>query len=287
MKTNHLSHTTISLERRRANAGASLADRGASAVGASLLLGACISVVSAWTAVAGLNIPSDGSDGALVVSNDTVIDLSQAVTGNWDANNSANAGKGVYDAAKWAVVFKYSSVTINSNCTVTFMNHASRAPVVWLVSGDVTIDGAVDVSGQNYTAVPYIAEPGPGGFRGGSGIVGAGANQTSGFGPGGGQKCDGFMGKGGGGGSYGTVGVNGPVAYGNPSLIPLIGGSGGGGAANSSGGGAGGGGILIACASKLSVSGNLSAKGGNCANTSDWNDGERGWERRSNSARGL
>ena len=31
------------------------------------------------------------------------VDLSQAVTGAWDANNAANAGKGVYDPSKWAV----------------------------------------------------------------------------------------------------------------------------------------------------------------------------------------
>ena len=37
---------------------------------------------------------ADGSDGVLNITADTVIDLSQAVTANWDANNSANAGQG-------------------------------------------------------------------------------------------------------------------------------------------------------------------------------------------------
>ena len=83
-------------------------------------------------------VPSDGSDGALNITTNTVIDLSQAVTGSWSANNSANAGRGIYDPTVWAVVFKYSSVTIASNATITFNNHPSTAPVVWLVSGNVT-----------------------------------------------------------------------------------------------------------------------------------------------------
>lgn len=66
-------------------------------------------------AMASITVPSDGTDGALVISANTVIDLSQAITGNWDTNNAANSGKGVYDPAKWAVVFKYTSVTINLN----------------------------------------------------------------------------------------------------------------------------------------------------------------------------
>src|SRR6266498_2064736 len=85
----------------------------------------------ALPARAQLTIPgADGSEGALNITSNTVIDLGQAVTAAWDANNTANAGKGIYDSNKWAVVFKYSSVTIASNATVTFVNHASRAPVV-------------------------------------------------------------------------------------------------------------------------------------------------------------
>ena len=110
-----------------------------------LLTCAVVAAMSMAAARAALNIPSDGSDGALVITANTVIDLSQAVTGNWDANNSANAGKGIYDSSKWAVVFKYSSVTIQGGATVTFKNHASRAPVVWLVQGDVTINGTVSL----------------------------------------------------------------------------------------------------------------------------------------------
>jgi hypothetical protein len=90
---------------------------------------------------------ANGSDGALNITQDTVIDLSKATTGTWDDNNSANAGNGVYDPEKWAVVFKYTSVNVLAGKKLTFKNHATRAPVVWLVSGNVTIGGTVDLSG--------------------------------------------------------------------------------------------------------------------------------------------
>jgi len=204
-----------------------------------------------------------GSDGALVIAEDTVIDLSQAVTSNWDANNSANVGKGIYDSNKWAVVFKYSSVTIQGGATVTFKNHASRAPVVWLVQGDVTVNGMVSLDGAGPAIAPYLPEPGPGAFRGGSGPY---AQETAaGFGPGGGAPATDHNYSSGAGGSYGSLGQFGSSTYGNPSLIPLVGGSGGGGSGFTGGkaGGAGGGAMLIACAGQLSVPGTIRANGGN------------------------
>lgn len=226
-------------------------------------------------AYAALNIPSDGSDGDLIITNDTVIDLSQAVTGNWDADNSANAGKGIYDATKWAVVFKYSSVTIQSGATVTFKNHPSHAPVVWLVGGDVIIDGTLSLNGQGYQTAPALPEPGPGGFRGGSGYFTSGVGHGAGFGPGGGSRRNSAYSTIGSGGSYGTVGGYGPATYGNPSVLPLLGGSGGGGGAYNGGvdrsGGAGGGAIQIACSGSLTVNGMVRANGGSGAN----NDGGR------------
>lgn len=218
-------------------------------------------------ALGALNIPSDGSDGALVITNDTVIDLSQAVTGKWDTNNTVHAGKGVYDAAKWAVVFKYSSVTVNTGATVTFKNHASRAPLVWLVQGNVTINGGVSLDGQNGIQAPWLAEPGPGGFRGGTGYSRFG-DASAGFGIGGGHRS---IWGGSPGGSYGSRGENGPASYGNPSLIPLLGGSGGSGrwgrwedGGHCGGGGAGA--ILIACAQTVTISGSLHADGGDAHN---------------------
>ncbi len=198
---------------------------------------------------------ANGSDGALNITTDTVIDLSQAVTGLWDADNTANAGRGVYDPAKWAIVFKYSSVTVAATKTLTFTNHPSRAPVVWLVSGNVTINGTVSLDGQTAALPPRLSEPGPGGFRGGSGYYGAGVAESAGLGVGGGSLNNG--------GSFGSSGISGTVPYGNPSMIPLFGGAGGGGGAHTSGGGgAGGGAILVACAASVNITGELRANGG-------------------------
>lgn len=196
---------------------------------------------------------ADGSDGVLNITSNTVIDLGQAVGGTWNQNNAANAGKGVYDPAKWAVVFKYSSVNVATGATLTFVNHASRAPVVWLVNGDVTIAGTVSLNGKNWVTAPSLAEPGPGGFRGGIGYFSAGVGDAAGFGVGGGLRQAR-------GGEYGA-GTN---PYGNPSLIPLIGGAGGSGAARNSsiGGGGGGGAFLVAATGTVTLNGTISAKGG-------------------------
>ena len=188
-----------------------------------------------------LDIPSDGSDGALVISNNTLIDLSQAVTGNWADNNAAHAGNGIYDPNKWAVVFKYSSVDIASGATVTFSNHPTHAPVVWLVSGNVTNNGTISLDGQT-SGINWItpAEPGPGGFRGATlGMMG--------FGPGGGYENNGY---------YATV-----YPYGNQQIVPLMGGSGGGVGGGSDTSRGGGGAILIAASETIVINGSVNANG--------------------------
>jgi hypothetical protein len=219
------------------------------------ILLAAVFIAGSIIAKAQLTIPSDGSDGALNITEDTVIDLSQAVTGTWDQNNSANAGKGVYDPEKWAVVFKYSSVNIAGHTTgspeqlvgrtVRFINHPSKAPVVWLVQGNVVINGILELSGalatNNTVEALTPTEPGPGGFRGGaSGPSGNG----SGYGPAG---FHGYSGR------YATD-------YGNPQIIPLIGGSGGSANASNSGNG-GGGAILIACSGSATIGGRIRSDG--------------------------
>jgi len=213
-------------------------------------------------AAADLTIPSDGSDGALNITKDTVIDLSQAVTGTWDQNNTANAGKGVYDPEKWAIVFKYTSVNIAGQTTgtpavlvgknVTFINHPSHAPVVWLVQGNVNIEGKVILTGFDGTAnaIPRLTptESGPGGFRGAAqGPSGSG----DGYGPGGGENSNSVYNTG---GKYASV-------YGNPQIIPLIGGSGSSSWDAPSGAG-GGGAILIASSQNISITGFIDASGG-------------------------
>jgi hypothetical protein len=187
---------------------------------------------------------NDSSDGALVVTQNRVIDLSEAVTGVWSANNSANSGKGVYDPEKWAVVFKFESITINAGAAVTFINHPSRAPVVWLVKGNVTINGVVNLRGAPGPGAPsqFGTEPGPGGFRG---VAAGPAGVGHGFGP-----------------YFGPQGLHASV-YGNPQIIPLMGGSGGTGASGYYGGG-GGGAILIASEGRITLaqSGSILTEGG-------------------------
>lgn len=235
----------------------------------SILVGAAICKAAAAIVVPGAN----GSDGALNITNNTVIDLSLAVTGSWDAvANATNAGKGTYDPARWAVVFKYSNVSIRSNATVTFKNHPSRAPVVWLVSSNVVIEAGslVDLSGQSSggTLWATLAEPGPGGFRGGAEYVGFGAGSGPGFGPGGGAgggiNLD-WPGRSAGHSQNSSYWSLFEGVYGNPSLLPLVGGSGGGGAwagDRQGGGGAGGGAILIAAQLTTAIHGRLHAIGG-------------------------
>ncbi len=222
----------------------------------------CALAILTFAARADLAIPGDGSDGALNITEDTVIDLSQAVTGTWNQNNTANAGKGVYDPDKWAIVFKYTSVNIAGHTTgapavldgrtLKFKNHPSHAPVVWLVQGNVTIDGILNLNGQNgLMTLPEALIPieaGPGGFRGGPGSP---QGHGAGYGPGGSNAH--------------WTGPSGQYAgtYGNPQIIPLIGGSGSGGTNEGVASGAGGGGaILIATPGTVSIGGSISAKGG-------------------------
>ena len=222
---------------------------------------------------------ADGSDGAFAPTGNVTIDLSQAISRAWD-EPSPVAGRGVYDYEKWAVVFKYQSVNIPAGVTVTFKNHPSRAPVVWLVAGDVTIRGTVNIDGSPENGSNYaLSEPGPGGFRGGRATV-AGNLGSAGLGPGGG----GFIpvsppyayGNGAGYAQPGGYDSSPGRPYGNPAILPLIGGSGGsgiqgiGGYGGGQGGGAGGGAILIAANGKVTVNGTISAKGGGAVGSCHW-----------------
>jgi hypothetical protein len=201
---------------------------------------------------------ANGSDGALnVVAGTTTIDLSLAPSAAWDSVSAA-PGKGVYDGSKWAVVFHYTSVNIATGATVAFKNNASRAPVVWLVDGDVTINGTLDLNGGAFSTSAPLSEPGPGGFGGGKPVLTTGAFA--------GQNGPGW-GLGGGGKGFNSAGYNGVgagvlpgQAYGSAQLLPLIGGSGAGG--TYSAGGAGGGAILIAATGTINVGGTVHANGG-------------------------
>ncbi len=222
---------------------------------------------------------ADGSDGAFNPTDpNTVVDLSLAPTGEWNGTNQS-PGYGVYDPNQWAVVFRYTSVNIASGKTVTFINHPARAPVVWLVSGSVTINGTVSLNGQNGLPPDMggsQSEPGPGGFRGGRGEFTIGPKSSGGFGPGGSRITGSGCNIGAAGASYGTGGAAGtsgslpvPPTYGLPWLLPLIGGSGGGGLDDTTcpttrgGAGAGAGALLAAAAQTITLGGVVRTNGGN------------------------
>ena len=219
----------------------------------------------AVSAGAAIVLPTDGagSDGAFTPSNSMAahLDLGQALTGDWSTTNGDNR-RGVYDPEQWAVIFRFTEVNIPEGVEVTFTNNITHAPVIWLVQGDVIINGKVNLNGKggiqsDDLQVGYLStaftEPGPGGFRGGRGSAAGTTNGSPGLGIGGGNRNEGASFSGG------------PVVYGNAGCFPLIGGSGGGGAGNASGG-AGGGAILIASEGAIIIGpkGAIMAQGGEC-----------------------
>lgn len=197
-------------------------------------------------------------------------------------------------------VFNFTTVSIPTGVTVSFKSNAANTPVMILATGDVTIDGAMDIRGGD---ADRMREPvgaflqqgalgGPGGYAGGRGGNAGGQAAAPGQGPGGGEGGNaGSCGynshaRGGGGGGFAAVGMSsyckrsysntdikgaGGGTYGSSVMLPLVGGSGGGGGAGAvlstgipgAGGGGGGGALLIASSGKVTVAGTISAQGGN------------------------
>jgi hypothetical protein len=193
-------------------------------------------IAALWLPViclAQVNSGSDGSDGAFNPTTNIVI-------------NMADHPNGIY---------QYTSVSIPSGVTVTFIPSANNSPVTWLVQSNVVISGAINISGQGPSGAAG-GLGGPGGYRGGTG----GSSPTSGQGPGGGSAQYGS----GGNASFGGAGITvwGSIqpgaTYGNIFLIPLLGGSGGGGQ-GSTGGYGGGGAMLIATSGNVEIDGVLSS----------------------------
>ena len=223
---------------------------------AGLLIFSCCSALDSQAQIAS---GSDGGSGALTVAANTVKDLSLATTGSI---NDAGRVNGTYDPSQWAIVFEYTDVTVSAG-TLSFLNHPSGAPVVWLVSGNVTITGTISLSGQDGTYNGGLAAGGPGGFRGGYVNTGSGSPGSGGLGPGGGRFLYGVNSGAAGYGTIGGGGYGGPE-YGNVAIIPLIGGSGGSGYhhTNNTGGGGGGGALLIVCNNTITVNGTIVSNGG-------------------------
>jgi len=200
-----------------------------------------------------VNSGSDGSDGAFNPMTNTIV-------------NMADHPNGVY---------QYTSVSIPSGVTVTFIPNANNTPVTWLVQSNCVIYGWVDLSGQAAGGYPQGqlgvgGLGGPGGFKGGDGGIAG----TGGQGPGAGVADGNGRAAAFGdfpaywNGSQWVTDTNGSPPYGNHYLIPIVGGSGGGGSTNTSancgggGGGGGGGAILIAASQSIQLFGSINANGG-------------------------
>ena len=170
-------------------------------------------------------------------------------------------------------IFNCTTITVASGSTLGFLRNPLNTPVFLLATGDVTLSGNVDVSGQNPGGSPPIGGAGgPGGFDGG--LPGQDPSQIppgAGLGPGAGNGGvpSSSVANGAGAGGYGAVGSGGSSTnhggiYGSPLLVPMVGGSGGGGTTGSPGigGGGGGGAILIASSTKIIVNGTILSRGG-------------------------
>lgn len=161
-------------------------------------------------------------------------------------------------------VFNFTTADIPDGVTVKFARNAANTPVFLLATGDVTINGTIDMNGEDAGPFGRPGRGGPGGFDGGVGADGI-TTVAGGFGlgPGGGGPGIGRRADGGGGGylvagengsrGLGEAGSGGP-AYGSPVLRPIVGGSGGGGGGavlnrSAGGGGGGGGGAIVVVSS--------------------------------------
>jgi len=180
-------------------------------------------------------------------------------------------------------VFHFTTIAIPAGITVRFTRNAANTPVTLLASGDVTIEGVLELSGGDgmpgASGTRFVNDGGiggVGGFAGGAGSNGLLGNVGgAGLGPGGGAGggVPSFSSAGGGGG-FGVAGegasggvTEGGPAYGTSTLLPAIGGSGGGGGGaplgmSSGGGGGGGGAIVIASSGTITLTGVIRAKGG-------------------------
>ncbi len=157
-------------------------------------------------------------------------------------------------------VFNCTTITVAPGTTLRFNKNPLNTPVYLLATGDVLINGTLDVSGRSYNGVTN-GVGGPGGFNGGYGGT-ALAGYTAGgdgLGPGGGKNQPGWMSA-----AHAQVSGSNLRVYGNSWLSPLIGGSGGAGGDGNPGygGGGGGGAILVASDTKITVNGTLRAIGG-------------------------
>lgn len=173
-------------------------------------------------------------------------------------------------------VFHFTTINIPSGVNIRLRAWKMRrpGPVYFLATGNVTIAGTLDLSGEDGSEgssdllARRLTQPGPGGYPGGPGNRPGDTTRNRGFGPGSASHpCAPVH-------ANPTL-LNGPqqgcsqtpAAYGNLYLLPLIGGSGGAGAPSSGSstggnGGAGGGAIRISSSTSIVVNGSILARGG-------------------------
>jgi hypothetical protein len=190
------------------------------------VLGLCL--IRPFGALAQFSSGSTGADGALDVTTSTNLDL------------PPNG------------IFNFTTITVAPGATLRFNRNALNTPAYMLATGDVTILGLIDVSGEGPTGL-LGGRGGPGGFDGGYGAS-QGFPAGDGQGPGGGRANPHEN------AVFSEVDGSNTNVYGNTLLSPLIGGSGGSGGVQ--GGGGGGGAILIASSTKVTVDGNILSSGG-------------------------
>lgn len=244
-----------------------------------VLLSAVLSSVAFGQA---FNSGSNGSDGAF----DFQANDPRVIAGvfTWDPvrDNLDKDGDNVYH---------FTTFHIPQGVTVRVLSNKTRktGPVYFLATGLISIEGTLDLSGQdghpatqNNFAIRIPAIPGPGGYPGAIGHR-KGSTPEAGAGPGGGIAQDSMLAAGNGcpashaapptdyddrydGGCKGRV----PAAYGTSLLLPLVGGTGGSGGISTldscfgGGGGAGAGAIRIVSSTEVRFGGvsNIRANGG-------------------------
>ncbi len=220
-----------------------------------------------WASAQPFQSGSDGSDGALIMTDSGTFDFDPAAFNPPLDTNGDN-------------IFNFTTIRIGPKTRIRLTARYFNGPVYWLASGDVLIQGVVDLNGEPGGSCPVgpgwgpamtdrrPTLPGAGGFPGGIGGTCQAPPQPGG-GPGGAIGPGGHAGH----SNPGSVG-NGGKAYGNRYLVPLHGGSGGAGANYTYGigncrisdlaggtGGAGGGAILIASSGTVQVNGVIEAYG--------------------------
>ena len=170
-------------------------------------------------------------------------------------------------------IFNYTTINIPEGVTIKFINNAANTPVSMAGTGDVIINGTINVSAGG-------ANPGPGGFEGGANGYGSGSPGQAGDGPGGGFGGHGD-GSAGGGGGMATPGYQAYKSHAGPNPAdggaavsltePYKGGNGGGGGGGitkaipftGGHGGAGSGAIQVSSPGHITIGGTFMAHGGN------------------------